>query len=153
MIKRPKLTCSAALFSFLRIFMILMMASCVRSMRSCTIDWLSSCCDRSVLSWRRPMRLIYGFDERIRSIIRYFCTGTFYLSASLYPSVLDDGKVLVYPKQCVLGKVLGRLNRRLHKQQLPLQFRKGHQRPERSTQFGICIIKGGCLYSLLTHSI
>lgn len=50
--------CKAALFSFLRIFMILMIASCVRRMRSCTMDWLSSCWDRSVLSCKRPIKLI-----------------------------------------------------------------------------------------------
>lgn len=52
-------TCNAALLSFLRIFMILMMASWVRKMRNCTMDWLSSCCERSVLSCSRPMRFIW----------------------------------------------------------------------------------------------
>ena len=40
------------------IFNIFMIASWVRSILSCTIEWLSSNCDRSVLSCNLPIKFI-----------------------------------------------------------------------------------------------
>lgn len=81
--------------------------------------------------------------EKERSII--------YLSATLNPTVLDDGKVLIDPKRCVFRKVLRRQSNWIHQQQLALELRKGNQRPERSSQLWVYKHTNNTLISLLTQ--
>lgn len=124
-----------------------MIASCVRSMRSCTIDWLSSSCERSVLSCRRPIKLICEIVN-FQQYVRLQTHMSPHLSPSLDATVLYDGEVLIDPEQCVLGEILWRLDDRLHQQQLALELRKGDQRPERTPKFGIYSKKTSIRYSI-----